>query len=179
MWSSWVKEKGTTLVMYIVKLKDGPKRVKKSSQWSRKGFWNGMMEGEKIESYKKEFSELKCFSSLKILASPFIWRDSWSFLSFFSFSILSLPLFLSFILCSVSWGHGCFDDIRGEKLLFQQLIFKRNGVDWLSVDIDGGRIFWNGVMHGNMAKPWSWRWGLWIYRWWTHILEWRYACQYF
>jgi hypothetical protein len=31
-----------------------------------------MMEGEKIESYKKEFSELKCFSSLKILASPFI-----------------------------------------------------------------------------------------------------------
>jgi hypothetical protein len=29
MWSSWVKRKGTTLVMYIVKLKDGPKRVKK------------------------------------------------------------------------------------------------------------------------------------------------------
>jgi hypothetical protein len=30
MWSSWVKEKGTTQVMYIVKLKDGPKRVKKT-----------------------------------------------------------------------------------------------------------------------------------------------------
>jgi hypothetical protein len=29
MWSSWVKEKGTTLVMFIAKLKDGPKRVKK------------------------------------------------------------------------------------------------------------------------------------------------------
>jgi hypothetical protein len=29
MWSSWVKEKGTTQVMYIAKLKDGPKRVKK------------------------------------------------------------------------------------------------------------------------------------------------------
>jgi hypothetical protein len=29
MWSSWVKEKGTTQVMYIVKLRDGPKRVKK------------------------------------------------------------------------------------------------------------------------------------------------------
>jgi hypothetical protein len=28
MWSSWVKEKGTTQVMYIVKLKDFPKRVK-------------------------------------------------------------------------------------------------------------------------------------------------------
>jgi hypothetical protein len=29
MWSSWVKRKDTTLVMYIVKLKDDPKRVKK------------------------------------------------------------------------------------------------------------------------------------------------------
>jgi hypothetical protein len=29
MWRSWVKEKGTTQVMYIAKLKDGPKRVKK------------------------------------------------------------------------------------------------------------------------------------------------------
>jgi hypothetical protein len=32
MWSSWVKEKGTTQVIYIAKLKDGPKRVKKLSQ---------------------------------------------------------------------------------------------------------------------------------------------------
>jgi hypothetical protein len=30
MWSSWVKEKGTTQVMYIATLKDGPKRVKKT-----------------------------------------------------------------------------------------------------------------------------------------------------
>jgi hypothetical protein len=30
MWSSWVKEQGTTQVMYIAKLKDGPKRVKKT-----------------------------------------------------------------------------------------------------------------------------------------------------
>jgi hypothetical protein len=29
-WSSQVKEKGTTHVMYIAKLKDGPKRVKKT-----------------------------------------------------------------------------------------------------------------------------------------------------
>jgi hypothetical protein len=28
MWSSWVKEKGTTQVMYIAQLKDGPKRDK-------------------------------------------------------------------------------------------------------------------------------------------------------
>jgi hypothetical protein len=31
MWSSWVRRKGTTQVMYIAKLKDDPKRVKKIS----------------------------------------------------------------------------------------------------------------------------------------------------
>jgi hypothetical protein len=30
MWSPWVKRKGTTQVIYITKLKDGPKRVKKT-----------------------------------------------------------------------------------------------------------------------------------------------------
>jgi hypothetical protein len=29
MWSSWIRRKGTTQVMYIAKLKDGPKKVKK------------------------------------------------------------------------------------------------------------------------------------------------------
>jgi hypothetical protein len=29
MWSSWVRRKGTTQVMYVAKLKDGPKGVKK------------------------------------------------------------------------------------------------------------------------------------------------------
>jgi hypothetical protein len=37
MWSSWVKENGTTQVMYIAKLNDGSKRVKKifSMIWKR------------------------------------------------------------------------------------------------------------------------------------------------
>jgi hypothetical protein len=30
MWSSWVKEKGTTQVMYIAKLNDGPKKFQKT-----------------------------------------------------------------------------------------------------------------------------------------------------
>jgi hypothetical protein len=30
MWSSWIKEKGTTYVMYIAKLNNGLKRVKKT-----------------------------------------------------------------------------------------------------------------------------------------------------
>jgi hypothetical protein len=37
-----------------------------------KGFSNGMMDGEKIESHQKELLKLKCFSPLKILTSPFI-----------------------------------------------------------------------------------------------------------
>jgi hypothetical protein len=45
-----------------------------------KGFWNGTMEGEKMESHQKGFLKLKCFTPLKILTSLFIWRDSWSFL---------------------------------------------------------------------------------------------------
>jgi hypothetical protein len=29
MWSSWVRRKGTTQLIYIAKVKNGPKRVKK------------------------------------------------------------------------------------------------------------------------------------------------------
>jgi hypothetical protein len=41
MWSSWVRRKGTTQVMYIAKLKDGPKRVTKifSMIWKRFSKW--------------------------------------------------------------------------------------------------------------------------------------------
>jgi hypothetical protein len=39
-----------------------------------------------------------------------------------------------------------------EKSLLQKLLFK-----WLQYTVDG-RIFWNGVMHANMAKPSLWRW---------------------
>jgi hypothetical protein len=72
MWSSWVKEKGTTQVMYTAKLKDGPKGVKKNFLNDfGKSFWDGMMEGEKMESHQKGFLKLKYLSPLKILTSPF------------------------------------------------------------------------------------------------------------
>jgi hypothetical protein len=38
MWSSWLRRKGTTQFMYIAKLKDGPKRVKKILNDFGKGF---------------------------------------------------------------------------------------------------------------------------------------------
>jgi hypothetical protein len=72
MWSSWVKTKGTIQVMYIAKLKDGPKRAKKTFSMILERFLNGMIEGDKMESHQKGSLKLKCFSPLKILTSPFI-----------------------------------------------------------------------------------------------------------
>jgi hypothetical protein len=51
MWSSWIRRKGTTQVMYIAKLKNGPKRVTKTfsmiwkmfSKWYDGGGENGII----------------------------------------------------------------------------------------------------------------------------------------
>jgi hypothetical protein len=51
MWSSWVKENDTTQVMYIAKLKDCPKRVKKTFSIILKRYDGG----DKMESHKKDF----------------------------------------------------------------------------------------------------------------------------
>jgi hypothetical protein len=80
-----------------------------------KGFWNGMMEGEKMESHQKEFLKLKYFSPLKILTSPFLWRESWSFFS-----------------SSVSWELGGFDDIWAQNHFLKN--FFSNGFNILAVD---------------------------------------------
>jgi hypothetical protein len=78
MWSPWVKEKGTTQVMCIAKLKDDPKKLR-----------NGMMEGEKMESHQKGFLKSKCFSPLKILTSTLFEETLVDF--------LSLPLVFFFL----------------------------------------------------------------------------------
>jgi hypothetical protein len=51
------------------------------------------MEGEKMESHRKGSLKLKRFSPLKILTSPFICGDSWSF---FLFPFSSIFLFFLF-----------------------------------------------------------------------------------
>jgi hypothetical protein len=99
------------------------KELTKLSQW----FWNGFLKwydggGENGITSKRNF-EVKCFSPLKILTSPFIWRDSWSFFSFF---------FSSF----VSWGLEGFDDIWGENHLIKN--FFSNGFNILVVDAYSG-----------------------------------------
>jgi hypothetical protein len=59
---------GTTQVMYIAKLKDDPKGVKKTfSMILERVFWNGMTEEKKIGSHRKGFLKLKRISPLKML----------------------------------------------------------------------------------------------------------------
>jgi hypothetical protein len=81
-----------------------------------------MMEGEKMESYNKEFLKLKCFSPLNILTSLSFEDTLGGFFLFFS--ILFLPLFLSFFHAPSLEDLGAFDDISGEKSLLQKLILK-------------------------------------------------------
>jgi hypothetical protein len=72
MWSSWVKEKGTTHVIYIAKLKDGPKRVKKTIslilervlKWYDGGGENGIT--------LKRIFEVEVFFSSQNINFPFI-----------------------------------------------------------------------------------------------------------
>jgi hypothetical protein len=124
MWSSWVKEKGTTQVICIAKLKDGPKSVRKLSQWFWKGFLKWYDRGEKMESHRKQFLKLKCFSPLKILTSPLFEETLGAFLFLFSF-------FFS-LFCSVSWGLGVLmifeEKITSSKTSFQMTW---HGMAWL------------------------------------------------
>jgi hypothetical protein len=56
MWRSWVKEKGITQVMYIAKLKDCPKRVKKNfSMILERVFKMVWWRGRKWNYIKKNF----------------------------------------------------------------------------------------------------------------------------
>jgi hypothetical protein len=138
MWSSWVKENGTTHVMYITKLKDGPKRVKKTlSMILERVFEMVWWRGRKWNHIKKEFWSWSIF-----LLSPLLFEENLGdFLFSFFFFMLRLLR---------TWGFWWY--LRRKSLL-QKLLFK-----WLQY-IGSGRIFWNRVMHANMAKPWLWRWG--------------------
>jgi hypothetical protein len=48
-----------------------------------------------------------------------------------------------------------------EKITSLKTIFKWHGMEWYGMEwhghdygyTGGGRIFWNGVMHANIAKP--------------------------
>jgi hypothetical protein len=61
MWSSWIGKKSATYVMYIVKLRDGSKRVKIFFKQFRKKV---KMERKRENGLMQEDLKLKCFSPL-------------------------------------------------------------------------------------------------------------------
>jgi hypothetical protein len=125
MWSSWVKENGTTQVMYIAKLKDGPKRVKKT-------FW--MILERFLKWYDGGVEN-------GITSKRIFWTWSVFLLSKYRLLLLfeeTLGVFLfSFLFsCFVSWGLGGFDDILGENHFFKNLF--SDGFNILAVDAYSG-----------------------------------------
>jgi hypothetical protein len=146
MWSSWVKEKGTTQVIYIAKLKDGPNRVRKTfSMILERVFEMVWWRGRKWNHIKKDFWCWSVFSSQNI-DFPFIWRDSWSLF----FSLLCLLRTRGF------WWY-----LRRKSIL-QTFLLKWLDMEWRDHDCGytgSGCIFWDGVMHVNIAKPWLWTCG--------------------
>jgi hypothetical protein len=120
MWTSWVKEKGTTQVMYIAKLRDGPKRVKKIFSMNlERVFKMVRWRGRKWNNIKK------CFWSWSIFLLSKYW----------------LPLLFeetlgAFFSCSISCGHEDFDDIWGENHFFKNIF--SNGFNILAVDAYSG-----------------------------------------
>jgi hypothetical protein len=112
------KEKGYNSSQVYCQAKGlSKKELRKLSQ----SFWKWVFKwydggGENGITSKRIF-EVEVFFPLKILTSPFIWRDSWSF----HFPSL-------FFICLVSWGLGGFDDIWGENHFFKN--FFSNGLTW-------------------------------------------------
>jgi hypothetical protein len=132
-----------------------------------KGFENGMMEGEKMDSRKKNL-KLKCFSPLKILTSPFYLQRLLELLfSFLFFSILFLSFFFSML--------GLFEDlgilmINEEKNTLQKFLFRWNRMEWLShdygnwgvidisaVDTYSGMVLWTPILLGEASKKNGWQ----------------------
>jgi hypothetical protein len=125
MWSSWVKEKGTTQVMYIAKLKDGQKRVKKTfSMISERVFGMVWWRWRKWNHIKNNFWSWSVFLLSKYWL-PLLFEETLG--AFFIFCLFS---------CSLSWGLGGFDDIWGENYFFKNLF--SNGFNILAVDAYSG-----------------------------------------
>jgi hypothetical protein len=72
MWSSWAKTKGTPQVMYIAKLKDGPKRVKKTFSMILERFSKCYDGGGENGITSKRIFEVEVFFSSQNIDLPFI-----------------------------------------------------------------------------------------------------------
>ncbi len=151
MWSSWVKRKGTTQVMYIAKLKDGPERAKKTfSMILERVFEMVWWRGRKWNHIKKDIFEVEVFFSSQNIDFPFYLKR---LLELFFFSLFFFQYFFSLFFYALS-----LEDL-GVLMIFEEKITSSK---------TSFQMAWHGM-------AWSW---LWIYWRWTHILEWSYACQY-
>jgi hypothetical protein len=144
MWSSWVKKKGTTQVMYIAKLKDGPKRFKKTfSMILERLFEMVWWRGRKWNHIKKDLWSWSVFLLSKYWL-PLLFEET-------LVAFLFLPLFSSFFnnfsLYSFFMNHllrtwGVLMIFKEKKHFFKNFIFKTNGmvmtVDILVVDAYSG-----------------------------------------
>jgi hypothetical protein len=145
MWSSRVKINDITQVMHIAKLKDDPKRAIKFSQMIlERFFWNGMTDGKKMGSYKKDF-EVAIFFSSQNIDFPFLFEETlgaFIFLSFpfsFFFSLFLIFSLSLFFYAPSLWGLGDFDDIWGERQP-SKILFKWHGMIWLIHDYEDGGV---------------------------------------
>jgi hypothetical protein len=130
------------------------KELRKLSQWFWKGFLKWYDRGGENRITSKRVFEVEVFFSSQNIDYPFYLKR-----------LLELSFFLP-----VSWGLDSFDDIWGENHFFKN--FFSNGFIILAVDayyeMELCTSTWLNHDYGDGE--------LWIYWWWTHIPEWRYAC---
>jgi hypothetical protein len=133
MWSSWVKRKGTTQVMYIAKLMDGPKRAKKTfSMILKRVFEMVWWRGRKWNHIKKDLWSWSVFLFSKYWL-PLLFEKTLG--AFFSFSFF---FFFSFFYTS------SFEDL-GLLMIFEEKI---------TSSITSFRMASHGM-------AWSWLWIYW------------------
>jgi hypothetical protein len=118
------------------------KELRKLSQWFWKGFLKCYDGGGENGITSKRIFDVEAFFSSQNINFPFYLKR-----------LLELFFFpsLFFFMLHLLRTRGFWWYLRRKSLL-QKLLFK-----WLQYT-GGGCIFWNGVMHANMAKPWLCRW---------------------
>jgi hypothetical protein len=95
-----------------------------------KDFWNGMMEGKKMGSYKKDFEVAMFFSSQNI-DFPFLFKETLEAFLFHSFSLSFFSILsLFFSMLRLFEDLGIFYDIWGEKQP-SKILFKWHEMIWL------------------------------------------------
>jgi hypothetical protein len=118
------------------------KELTKLSQWFWRGFSKWYDGGGENGITSKRIFKIEIFFSSKNIDFPFYLKR-----------LLELYFFLLFFFMLHrlrTWGFWWY--LRRKSFL-QKLLF-----NWLQYTGDR-RIFWNGVIHANMANSWLWRWG--------------------